>query len=131
MTTTDIGSGYNPFDQQFLDDPQPQYRRMHEAPVVWSEHFEAYVVTRYQDVVDAVDHPKFCSHGKSGPMPPMEVMEELAAGLPMTEMLYSTDDPVHGRLRTLIQAAMSSVPIPALEKAMAADAAAIDRKSVV
>ena len=107
--TADIGARYNPFDQEFLNNPHPVYSKIHqEAPVCWSDAFESWLVTRYDDVVGAVEDPVFSSHSKTGPMPPMEVLEELAAGFPMTEMLYGTDPPEHTRLRALIQNAMSS-----------------------
>lgn len=115
--TADVGARYNPFDPAFLNDPQQVYQEMHEqAPVAWSEAFEAYVVTRYEDVVNIVDNPKFTSEGKDGPMPPMEVLEELAKGYDLEHMLYSTDPPVHTRLRTLIQAAMPARLLTVLEE---------------
>jgi cytochrome P450 len=117
------GAAYDPFDQQFLDDPHPVYAKLHrEAPVAWSDIFESWVVTRYDDVVRAVNDPSFSSHGKSGPMPAAEVLEELAAGYPMTEMLYGTDPPVHTRLRTLIHNALSNRLVEAFEPSFRATA---------
>lgn len=108
LARTALGDAYNPFDQGFLDDPHPVFDALHrEAPVCWNEHFEAYLITRYEDVVEAVNSASFSSEGKSGPAPPIEVLEELAAGYPMTEMLYSTDPPEHTRLRALIAGALS------------------------
>lgn len=116
LAKAELGDAYNPFDQQFLDDPHPVYDALHrEAPVCWSEHFEAYLVTRYEDVVEAVNSPAFASEGKSGPAPPMEVLEELGAGYPMTEMLYSTDPPEHTRLRALIATALSQRLVESFE----------------
>lgn len=104
----EIGATYNPFDQQFLDNPHPIYERIHAvAPVCWSEAFESWLVTRYDDVTAAVNNPVFSSRNKSGPMPPSEVLEELEHGFPMAGMLYGTDPPEHTRLRTLVQAALS------------------------
>jgi len=114
--TTDTGAHYNPFDQEFLNNPHPVYTKIHdEAPVCWSDAFESWLVTRYDDVVHAVENPVFSSQGKSGPMPPMEVLEELAAGFEMTEMLYGSDPPEHTRLRALIQNALSSELLAAYE----------------
>lgn len=117
--TADIGARYNPFDLEFLNNPHPVYSKIHqEAPVCWSDAFESWLVTRYDDVVGAVEDPVFSSHSKTGPMPPTEVLEELAAGFPMTEMLYGTDPPEHTRLRALIQNAMSSDLLAAFEPRM-------------
>jgi cytochrome P450 len=117
------GAAYDPFSQSFLDDPHPVYDQLHrDAPVAWSETFESWIVTRYDDVVHAVTSTEFSSHGKSGPMPPAEVLEELAAGYPMTEMLYSTDPPEHTRLRTLITHALSNRLAEAVEPSLRATA---------
>jgi cytochrome P450 len=106
--STDLSDAYNPFDQKFLDEPHGVYEALqHQAPVCWSNHFEAYLITRYEDVARVVNDPAFSSGGNSGPMPAAEVLEELAAGYPLTMMLYSTDPPEHTRLRTLVQGALS------------------------
>lgn len=129
MTTTNVGDKYNPFDPGFLNNAAEVYQELHtEAPVTWSEAFESWVVTRYDDVVQAVTSTDFSSSGKSGPAPPAEVMEELAKGYPMVEMLYSTDPPRHTRLRTLLGAALSAQLTAAFEPTMRADAeGVIDR----
>lgn len=112
----ELGARYNPFDPGFINDPRKVYQQLHaDAPVCWSDAFESYVVTRYEDVVNIVDNPKFTSEGKDGPMPPVEVMEELAKGYQLEHMLYSTDPPEHTRLRTLIQSAMPAKLLPVLE----------------
>jgi cytochrome P450 len=114
--TAEFGAKYNPFDPGFINDPGQVYQQLHsEAPVCWSDAFQSYVVTRYDDVVNIVDNPKFTSEGKDGPEPPAEVMEELAKGFMLEHMLYSTDPPVHTRLRTLIQSAMPARLLPVLE----------------
>lgn len=114
--TAEFGAKYNPFDPGFINDPAQVYQQLHnEAPVCWSDVFQSYVVTRYEDVVNIVDNPKFTSEGKDGPEPPAEVMEELAKGFALEHMLYSTDPPVHTRLRTLIQSAMPARLLPVLE----------------
>jgi len=103
----EIAGAYDPFDQGFLDRPQPVYHALHEAPVCWSDIFEAWLVTRYDDIVRVATDPAFSSFSNSGPMPPAEVLDELQSGYPLTKMLYSTDPPEHTRLRTLIYSALS------------------------
>jgi cytochrome P450 len=115
----ELGDAYNPFDQRFLDEPHRVYGALHrEAPVCWSDTFEAYLITRYEDVVRTVNDPAFSSYGNSGPTPPAEVLEELETGCPMTKMLYSTDPPEHTRLRTLIHGALSARLVESFEPAM-------------
>jgi cytochrome P450 len=115
----ELGDAYNPFDQSFLDAPHHVYRALHhEAPVCWSDHFEAYLITRYEDVVQAVNDPVFSSQGNSGPPAPAGVVEELESGFPFTKMLYSTDPPEHTRLRTLVHAALSGRLAQSFEPSM-------------
>jgi cytochrome P450 len=117
--SAELGDAYNPFDQRFLDEPHRVYHALHrEAPVCWSDHFEAYLITRYEDVVRAANDPVFSSYGNSGPSPPTEVQEELQTAFPLTKMLYSTDPPEHTRLRTLIQGALSARLVESFEPAM-------------
>jgi cytochrome P450 len=121
--TDDAAAAYDPFDQQFLDDPHPVYDRIHnEAPVCWSDAFESWLVTRYDDVASAVNNPVFSSRNKSGPMPPAEVLEELEKGFPMTGMLYGTDPPEHTRLRALVQAAITAELVADFEQPLRATA---------
>jgi cytochrome P450 len=116
---TALGDAYNPFDQRFLDAPEHVYRALHrEAPVCWSDHFEAYLITRYEDVVRAVTDPAFSSEDNSGPGVPVEVVEELERGFPFTKMLYSTDPPEHTRLRALIQEALSPQLVEGFQSSM-------------
>jgi cytochrome P450 len=121
--SSDPGAAYDPFDQQFLDDPHPTYERIHkEAPVCWSDAFESWLVTRYEDVATAVNDPVFSSRNKSGPMPPVEVLEELERGFPMQGMLYGTDPPEHTRLRTFVQAALTAELVAEFEPSLRATA---------
>lgn len=122
-TGVDVGAAYNPFDQAFLDNPHPVYERIQDdAPVCWSETFESWLVTRYDDVTAAVNNPVFSSRSKSGPMPPIEVLEELERGYPMTRMLYSSDPPEHTRLRALVQEALSPELVASFEPTLRATA---------
>jgi cytochrome P450 len=119
LAKADLADAYNPFDQGFLDNPHPVYDALQkEAPVCWSEHFDAYLITRYEDVVEAVSSPSFSSAGNSGPPAPAAVLEELESGFPFTKMLYSSDPPEHTRLRTLIHGALSTRLVQGFEPAM-------------
>lgn len=112
-----IGGQYNPFDPAFLEDPQPVYARLHrEAPVCYSDLFESWLITRYADLVDALDRDVLRARsGKMGPAPPDEVTAEMAKGCPRAEVLYDSDGPEYARLRTLVDAALSSQLVASLE----------------
>jgi cytochrome P450 len=119
----ELGDAYNPFDQAFVDEPHRVYGALHrKAPVCWSDHFEAYLITRYEDVVRAVNDPAFSSQDNSGPAVPIEVVEELERGFPFTKMLYSTDPPEHTRLRALIHEALSGRVVQWVQASMRAAA---------
>lgn len=51
---------FNPFDSQVRENPYPLYRQLRtEDPVHWSELLEAWVLSRYDDVVGVLSHPRF------------------------------------------------------------------------
>ena len=43
--------GYDIFDSRFVSDPHPVYARMRrEAPIIWSEQHDGWIITRFDDV---------------------------------------------------------------------------------
>jgi cytochrome P450 PksS len=49
-------------DPTFLEDPHPTYRRMRQQdPVYWSDALGHWVLTRYDDVLEAIRHPALSS----------------------------------------------------------------------
>jgi cytochrome P450 PksS len=49
-------------DPAFLEDPYPVYRRMRQQdPVYWSEALGHWVLTRYDDVLEATRNPALSS----------------------------------------------------------------------
>lgn len=119
METT---SHYDPFDPQSTIDPYPAWAALRRTTPVYrspmgsdawmvSDEEDAgavFLVTRHADVSYILEHPEiFTSGHKTGPEPPPEVFEELAAGLPLSTTLYNTDPPAHTRLRGLVQASLS------------------------
>lgn len=115
--TRSLGSG--PIDSllltpEFTQDPYPAYRALRSAaPISWSEAWNAWVVTGYDDVIGVLrDHARFSSAGR---------LLELVDGLPddlqvtaspirehfSTRGLIHADPPDHSRLRSLISKAFS------------------------
>src|SRR5215211_7662159 len=108
QATAQLGGLYNPFDPRFLADPRPVFERLHqEAPVCYSDLFESWLITRYGDVVDALDREVLRARsGKMGPPPPDEVTAEMAKGCPHAHVLYDSDGAEYARLRALVDAAL-------------------------
>jgi cytochrome P450 len=112
-----LGALYNPFDPEFLADPAPVFQRIHdEAPVCYSDLFESWLITRYHDVVKALEGDVLVTRaGKMGPPPPAEVAAELEQGCPETPVLYNSEGPAYVRLRSLVERALSPELIASFE----------------
>ncbi len=122
--TGPFGTDWNPFAPAELADPYPFYERARAvAPVFHSPLLDMWVVTRYADVVAALEDPASFSSVNTAP-------SEAAARL--GQMLYpgpnavSVDPPDHDRLRGPLDPAFSPPRLAALE----ADAARIAHELV-
>jgi pimeloyl-[acyl-carrier protein] synthase len=100
-------------DQAFFADPYPSYDRLRqEAPVAWSETEQAWLLTRYADVVTTVQDPRhFSSRGRM-----LATLEHLSAPerarLKQFEDHFSvgllnSDPPDHTRIRALVNKAFT------------------------
>ena len=89
---------FDPFSRDFFDDPYDTYADLREyAPCYYSEQYDFYALSRFDDVVTAHrDYETFTStHGQT--------YEQLATGEPTdTGMIISMDPPEHTRYRKLV-----------------------------
>jgi cytochrome P450 len=99
---------------QYLQDPYPIYRRLREEdPVHWFEPWNAWILTRYSDVVSVLreDGKKFSVVGRvkrAVAVLPTAVQEEMAPALDHFSVgLVHSDPPDHSRIRRLISAAFT------------------------
>ena len=100
------------FDDDFLTpeyfaDPYAFYHRLRaEAPVFWSEKLNAWLLTRYDDVMRGLNDPRLNSSERIASimdrLPPRAHEEYQALLLHMTNMMAFNDPPVHTRLRKLV-----------------------------
>ena len=106
---------------EFYNDPYPVYHMLRdEAPIYWSELWNAWVLTRYADVLAIVRDTGRFSNGLRVPtyldqLPPSErgrfrmLEDHFAVQIP------HSDPPYHTRLRTLITKAFTARMVEALQ----------------
>ncbi len=114
MTTPPVREGspplslYHLLDPEVLADPYPLYRQLREEdPVHWDPYLHAWVVTRYEDVVNVLHH------FKADRTPTPERLDELGMGeiapiaAVMVKQMLFLDPPEHGRVRRLASVAFT------------------------
>jgi cytochrome P450 len=111
-------------DPEAVSCPYPIFAELrHQAPVVWVEEIESFVVTRYEDVAHVLRHPEaFSSAMATGPVLARQIAEGIAllADQPeaggadrmeavlsrvargRTRVLLTADPPLHRRQRNLV-----------------------------
>jgi cytochrome P450 len=96
-------------DPQVLADPYPLHRRLREeAPVHWDPYLSAFVVTRYDDVVEVL------SRFSAARTPTPEKLESLGMGqlapiaAVMVQQMLFLDPPDHSRVRRLSHGAFTA-----------------------
>lgn len=115
------GPPYDPTQAAHRRDPYPTYARMrHEAPVFWSEQAGAWIVSRYEDIVDVLtDAERFTAVGSIGIEPPTafapEVQAVFDAGMERFPGIIEMDPPEHTRYRNLVNLAFTPRRVASLE----------------
>ena len=110
---------FNLFDPAVMECPFPFYEALRrEAPVYEVPGFGMYLVSRFDDIVDALRAPEVFSSdlaraatgslvGMFSPPPSEEIDEILAKGYPPTNTLLTNDPPSHTRYRALVSKAFA------------------------
>ena len=101
-TCPHLGKEFQPFEAPQLEDPYPFFKQARkEEPVFYSSLFDAYVLTRYDDIIHVLKNPKQFSSVNSLQsivnFTP-EVVEILRQGFPFVSII-NTDGERHQRLR--------------------------------
>ena len=102
---------YNPFSEEVMNDPLPVYARLREeAPVYYMEEYDAWVLSRFEDIwncsMDA-DHFSAAEGTTSSHL--------LTKVQPVTPMLNMMDPPQHTALRSKIRLHFQPAAIRKLE----------------
>lgn len=91
---------FDPYDPAFDADPFPAYQVLRdEHPCFWSEEAGMWVLSRYDDILNALSNWRTYSSAKGN------LIDEFPGRAGST--LGSSDPPRHDRLRALIQSAMT------------------------
>jgi cytochrome P450 len=109
MTRTDVE--FDPFSQEFFDDPYEIYARLRdERPVYHNERLGFWALSRFDDVVHAHrDWQTFSSNFGV-------TLEQLQSGAPdLTGSIIMIDPPEHERLRKLVSRAFTPRAVAAME----------------
>src|SRR5262245_10868820 len=91
--------GYDPFSEAVRSDPHPYYRRLREeAPAYYMEPYDAWALSRFQDIWDAsADTANYSTAKGSTPA------QLLTKDQPVAPMINLMDPPEHSRLRAVIR----------------------------
>jgi nitrite reductase/ring-hydroxylating ferredoxin subunit len=116
------GLDFNPVAPEQVECPFDLYRRARdEMPVFYSERFDLWVVTRYEDIVRILKDPALFSSAQSlavdSAVAP-EVQAVLDGGYPATPTMVTADPPVHTRFRELVSKAFTSRRVALMEPRM-------------
>ena len=108
---------FDPYSDDYFDSPFETYRRMRdEAPLYYSEKYDFWALTRYDDVSAAIrDHETFSSaKGVT-----LDIVKAAAAskdpGSVTGKIIISLDPPEHERMRKLVNRVFTPRAVTALE----------------
>src|SRR5579859_8175008 len=94
-------------------DPYPLYRRLRsEAPIFWSEHWQAWVLSRYDVAASLKDKENLSSENRQGLLfnslsePQRQDLSPLRHYFAQKDVIGS-DPPDHTRMRALVQKAFT------------------------
>jgi cytochrome P450 len=113
MATTTAPVEFDPFGEDYFNDPTEVYRRLRdEAPIYFNERYGFYALSRFADVVTAHRDWKGFSSARGIDLATLKGDPELIRSLGMIIMM---DPPEHERFRTLVSRVFTPRAVTALE----------------
>ena len=104
-----VSAQYNPILPEVLADPYPYYKLLREEdPVHWSEALDAWVLTRYDDVVAVLKDLRFSADRRGARnrfVQQAEATAEEYGPIGRANTMLTSDPPEHTRLRLLVSKA--------------------------
>jgi cytochrome P450 len=113
MTVTATPVEFDPFSEEFFNDPYEMYRRLRdEAPIYYSEHYGFYALSRFADVLAAHrDWETFSSaHGVE-----LFLLSKDPEEIRSYRNIIMMDPPEHDRFRSLVSRVFTPRAVIALE----------------
>ena len=103
---------FNPFAPELRTDPYPTFKALREAdPVHWSDVMQAWLLTRYDDVLTVLrDQARFSSERTRATNPYVQQMEayrQASGPVGRAPTMLSIDPPAHTRMRNLVNQAFT------------------------
>ncbi|RDH78486.1 cytochrome P450 [Mycolicibacterium moriokaense] len=119
VTSSTVSGGpvvFDPYSDDYFDMPFETYRRMRdEAPVYYSQKYDFWALTRYDDVSAAIrDHETFSS-AKGVTLEIAKAALEGNTDSPMGKIVISLDPPEHERMRKLVNRVFTPRAVTKLE----------------
>jgi cytochrome P450 len=110
---------YDPFSSQVMEDPHPVYARLRaESPVHHLEKYDAWALSRFQDIWDMSSDPRLSTASGTTPS------QLLTRTQPVTPMLNLMDPPDHTALRAAVKPCFAPRAVRAFEPTIREIAAA-------
>ncbi len=104
---------FDPYSEDFFCAPFETYRRMRdEAPVYYSEKYDFWALTRYEDVAAAIKDYETYSSAKGVTL---DIVKS-GAESPVGKIIISLDPPEHERMRKLVNKVFTPRAIASLEQ---------------
>ncbi|MEX1254636.1 MAG: cytochrome P450 [Dehalococcoidia bacterium] len=109
---------YNPFVPETRANPYPVYRQLREQdPVHRSEVMDGWVLTRYEDVVSTLKHPRMSAdRRRARNRLAQQISEQMQQRGPLgtAQTMLTADPPEHTRLRGLVSKAFTMRAVDAM-----------------
>ena len=104
---------FDPFSEEFFNGPYETYRRMRdEIPVYYSQKWDFYALTRYDDVAPATKDHETYSSAKGATLDMVKAPEH---AIPLPKVIISMDPPEHQKMRKLVSNVFTPRAIASLE----------------
>jgi cytochrome P450 len=114
MTVAAAPVQFDPFSEEFFDDPYETYRRMRdEAPVYFNEEYGFYALTRFADVLAA--HRDWETYSSSYGIELFMLLNATRDEVQSYRQIIMMDPPEHDRFRALVSRVFTPKAVIALE----------------